>query len=40
MHMRMDEFEVFKKNWETQERIKKYKLVREKEEFKRALNPT
>jgi len=31
MHMRMDEFEVFKKNWEMQERIKKTRFEREKE---------
>lgn len=40
MHMRMDEFDIFKKNWETQERIKKYRLQREKEDLKSALNPS
>lgn len=38
MHMRMDEFDVFKRNWETQERIKKYRLQREKEELKCQMN--
>ena len=35
MHMRMEEFELFKQNWETQERIRKAKLKEEKDNLKK-----
>ena len=42
MHMRMDEFQLFQKNWDTQEKIKRFQLEREKEELKNSIgvNPT
>lgn len=38
MHMRIEEFELFKKNWEMQEKLKKNKLEKEKEALKHKLD--
>lgn len=34
MHMRMDEFEMFKNNWNTQEKLRKAQMAHEKEMLK------
>jgi hypothetical protein len=40
MHMRIEEFELFKKNWEIQEKLKTNKLEKEKDALKRAVDPS
>ena len=34
MHMRMDEFEMFKNNWNAQEKLRKAQVAHEKEQLK------
>jgi hypothetical protein len=38
MHMRIEEFELFKKNWEMQESLRQAELKEEKERVKRPIN--
>jgi hypothetical protein len=40
MHMRQEEFEMFKTNWETQEKIRKSQMQDEKEKLKQAMRGT
>ena len=37
MHMRQEEFDMFKQNWEAQEKIKKSQIKEEKEKLKKAM---
>ena len=37
MHMRQEEFDMFKQNWEAQEKIKKSQIKEEKEKLKQAM---
>ena len=37
MHMRQDEFDLFKQNWEQQEKIRKSEMKEEKERLKQAM---
>ena len=39
MHMRLEEFDMFKKNWDVQEKIKFNKLQEEKDKLKQMINP-
>ena len=37
MHMRQEEFELFKYNWEAQEKMRKAQVIAEKEKLKNKL---
>lgn len=37
MHMRQEEFDMFKQNWEQQEKVRKTEIKEEKEKLKQAM---